>query len=113
MENEIVQNEKAKVLVFLDTEDLMRVRGTVDYDAVLARVGENGDLELLRADAKTVIGYAVVADERNAKLKVIITSGEEVQVNVFSKKKGKFIPIDAKAEDGVLDLRQLIAKPKK
>ena len=36
MENEINMNEKAKVLVFLDTEDLMRIRGTVDYDAVFA-----------------------------------------------------------------------------
>ena len=54
MENEINMNEKAKVLVFLDTEDLMRIRGTVDYDAVFARIAKNGDLELLRDDAQTV-----------------------------------------------------------
>ena len=71
MENEINMNEKAKVLVFLDTEDLMRIRGTVDYDAVFARIAENGDLELLRDNAQTVIGYAVCGEERNAKLKSI------------------------------------------
>lgn len=113
MENEIVMNEKAKVLVFLDTEDLIRIRGTVDYDAVFARVGENGDLELLRENAQTVIGYAVCGEERNAKLKSIIVAGEDVLVNVYSKKKGKFIPIDVKAENGLLDLRKLILKPNK
>lgn len=113
METEISMNEKAKVLVFLDTEDLMRIRGTVDYDAAFARVGENGDLELLRDNAKTVIGYAVCGEERNAKLKNIILAGENVQLNVFSKKRGKFIPIDVKAEKGLLDLRKLISKPNK
>lgn len=112
MDNEIM-TEKAKTLIFLDTEDLMRIRGTVDYDAIFARVGkENGDLELLREDKVTVIGYAVTADPRNAKLKSIITSGDDVQVNVFSKKKGKFVPIEAKPEEGLLDLRQLISKKK-
>lgn len=113
MENEINMNEKAKVLVFLDTEDLMRIRGTVDYDAVFARIAENGDLELLRDNAQTVIGYAVCGEERNAKLKSIIVAGENVQINVFSKKKGKFVPIEVKAEDGLLDLRKLISKPNK
>ena len=113
MENEINVNEKSKVLVFLDTQDLMRIRGTVDYDAAFARVGENGDLELLRDNAKTVIGYAVCGEERNAKLKSIIVAGENVQINVFSKKKGKFILIDVKAENGLLDLRKLISKPNK
>ena len=55
MENEINMNEKAKVLVFLDTEDLMRIRGTVDYDAVFARIAKNGDLELLRKSFPLVI----------------------------------------------------------
>ena len=113
MENEINMNEKAKVLVFLDTEDLMRIRGTVDYDAVFARIAKNGDLELLRDDAQTVNGYAVCGEERNAKLKSIIVAGENVQINVFSKKKGKFVPIDVKAKDGLLDLRKLISKPNK
>lgn len=113
MENEINMNEKAKVLVFLDTEDLMRIRGTVDYEAVFARIAKNGDLELLRDDAQTVNGYAVCGEERNAKLKSIIVAGENVQINVFSKKKGKFVPIDAKAEKGLLDLRKLISKPNK
>ena len=45
MENEINMNEKAKVLVFLDTEDLMRIRGTVDYDAVFARIAKNRTVE--------------------------------------------------------------------
>ena len=71
MENEINMNEKAKVLVFLDTEDLMRIRGTVDYDAVFARIAKNGDLELLRDDAQTVNGYAVCGEERNASLKAL------------------------------------------
>ena len=113
MENEINMNEKAKVLVFLDTEDLMRISGTVDYDAVFARIAKNGDLELLRDDAQTVNGYAVCGEERNAKLKSIIVAGENVQINVFSKKKGKFVPIDVKAEKGLLDLRKLISKPNK
>ena len=113
MENEINMNEKAKVLVFLDTEDLMRIRGTVDYDAVFFFFAKNGDLELLRDDAQTVNGYAVCGEERNAKLKSIIVAGENAQINVFSKKKGKFVPIDVKAEKGLLDLRKLIYKPNK
>jgi len=45
--------------------------------------------------------------------KSIIVAGENVQINVFSKKKGKFVPIEVKAEDGLLDLRKLISKPNK
>lgn len=89
MENEINMNEKAKVLVFLDTEDLMRIRGTVDYDAVFARIAENGDLELLRDNAQTVIGYAVCGEERNAKLKSIIVAGRKCSNQCLQQKEGK------------------------
>ena len=106
-------NESKKVLVFLDAEDLARVVAVVKWGAVFARMEENGDLKFFREDATTANGSADGRDAGNARLGTIINAGENVQVNVFSKKKGKFVPIDAKAENGVLDLRRLIAKPNK
>ena len=101
-------NESKKVLVFLDAEDVARIVAVVKWGAVFARVKKNGDLKFFREDAITANGSADGREAGNARLGTIINAGENVQVNVLNKKSGEFVPIDAKAEDGLLDLRKLI-----
>lgn len=124
MEIEMKMNKEAnaevKTLIFLDKEDLMRLRGTIDGDigACFAKISKTGDLAFIGKNGTSFVGHAVVVgengqviDERNAKIKNIIEAGENAKVMV--KRKGRYVPIDIQAKDGVLDLRELNFKSKK
>ena len=113
-------NDEAKTLIFLDKEDLMRLSGTIagDIGACFARISKTGDLEFIGKNGTSLVGHAVVVgengqviDERNAKIRNIIEAGENAKVMV--KRKGKYIPIDIKAKDGMLDLMELNFESKK